>query len=588
MARTGADVVIEALIREGVEVIFGYPGGAILDVFDRLYLSRDKFRFVLTRHEQGATHMADGYARVTGRPGVVIVTSGPGATNTVTGIATAYMDSVPMVIITGQVPSSMIGNDAFQEADVTGITRPVTKHNYLVKDVNDLPRVLKEAFVVAAAGRPGPVLVDIPKDIQRAECHTPYPDTVLLPSYRPTYEGNVNQIKKAAEAIKTAKRPLAYVSGGVISSNASAELYAFIKKTHMPVTTTLMGLGAYPDTEPESLKILGMHGTKYANYAVQNCDLLIAIGARFDDRVTGKVTEFAPKATIIHIDIDPSSISKNVPAHIPVVGDVKDVLHKLTDMVHPPDISEWTSQVAEWKQKHPLGNHTPTAPGIPAQHVMRMIDKISGGEAIVVTDVGQQQMWAMQLINCTRPRSFVSSGGLGTMGFGLPAAIGAQFAQPDRVVFAVCGDGGFQMNAQELTTAAINNIPVISVICNNAYLGMVRQWQELFYDGHYSSVCLNKNVNCPDTCVNRKGAKGTGPGCPPYLPDFVKLAEAHGCHAQRVTKAEDVEAALRAAVEIARTKKQPSVIECITAREDNVFPMVPAGKRLDDMVDSLA
>jgi len=587
MARTGADVVIEALQREGVDLIFGYPGGAILDVFDRLYLAGDAFRFVLTRHEQGATHMADGYARVTGRPGVVVVTSGPGATNTVTGIATAYMDSVPMVVITGQVPSSMIGNDAFQEADVTGITRPITKHNYLVKDVDDLPGVLKEAFYVAASGRPGPVLVDIPKDIQKKACTTPYPASISMPTYRPTYEGNLNQIRKAADAIKASARPLIYAGGGVIISNAADELRAFIRKTHIPITTTLMGLGAYPDNEPESLKVLGMHGTKYANYAIQNCDLLIAVGARFDDRVTGKTSEFAPKATVIHIDIDPSSISKNVLAHVPVVGDVKDVLKKLTDLVQPPDISAWTAQVAEWKRKYPLAENGGDGKGIPAQQVMRAIDRISAGEAIVATDVGQHQMWAMQYITCTRPRSFISSGGLGTMGFGLPAAIGAQLALPDRTVFCVSGDGGFQMNAQELTTAAINNVPVVAVIFNNAYLGMVRQWQELFYDGHYSMACLNRDINCPATCTNRKGSTGSKSTCPPYRPDFVKLAEAHGCFAQRVTKTDEVEPALRNAVKVAHEKKQPAVIECITAREDNVFPMVPAGKSLDEMVDSL-
>ena len=586
MARKGADIVVEAMQQEGVEVIFGYPGGAILDVFDAVYMAG--LRFVLVRHEQGAAHMADGYARVTGKPGVCIVTSGPGATNTITGIATAYMDSIPMVVITGQVPSSMIGNDAFQEADVTGITRPITKHNYLVKDVNDLPRVLKEAFYLAGSGRPGPVLVDIPKDVQKRECAVPYPAQVQMPSYRPTYEGNVNQIKKAAEAIKHAKRPLAYVGGGVISSNASAELYAFIKKTHMPVTMTLMGLGAYPDTEPESLKVLGMHGTRYANYAVQQCDLLIAIGARFDDRVTGKLSEFAPEATVIHIDIDPSSISKNVAAHVPVVGDVKDVLHKLTEMVQPPDIAAWIAQVNEWKQKYPLTTNGAGGKGIPAQHVMRTIDAVSHGEAIIVTDVGQHQMWAMQFINYTRPRSFLSSGGLGTMGFGLPAAIGAQIAAPERTVICISGDGGFQMNAQELTTAAINNIPVVCVICNNAYLGMVRQWQELFYEGHYAMVCLNRDVSCPSVCTNRKGCDGPKTSCPPYRPDFVKLAEAHGCSAERVTAVAEVEPALRRAIATARAKRQPFVLECITAREDNVFPMVPVGARLDEMVDSLA
>ena len=579
MARTGADVVVEALHKEGVEVIFGYPGGAILDVFDKLYAA--DFRFIVGRHEQGITHMADGYARVTGKPGVVIVTSGPGATNTVTGLATAYMDSVPLVDITGQVPSSVIGNDAFQEADITGITRPVTKHNYLLKDVAELPLVLKEAFYLATAGRPGPILIDFPKDMQREECHEPYPEKLDMPTYKPTYKGNINQIKKAAQAIKQAKKPVAYVGGGAITSGAHKELYEFIKKTGMPVTTTLLGIGAYPEAEPESLKMLGMHGTKYANYAVTNCDLLVAIGARFDDRVTGKTSEFAHQAKIIHIDIDPTSISKNVPADVPVVGDVKMVLAKLNEIVERPDTDEWMRQMTEWKKKHPL-EFKADSPDILPQEVIAAINDVADGEAIICTDVGQHQMWSTHFITYKNPRSFLSSGGLGTMGYGLPAAIGASIGAPEKLVFNICGDGGFQMNIQELTTAAINNVPVISVVLNNEYLGMVRQWQELFYDRKYAMTCMRRTAGCSKQCDAPCGE------CPPYIPDFVKVAEGNGCYSQRITRREDIKPAFEKAVEVARDKQQPVVLEFVVAREQNVYPMVPTGARLDDMLDRLA
>lgn len=580
MARTGADVVVEALVNEKVEVVFGYPGGAILDVFDRLYQAQDKFRFILVRHEQGAAHMADGYARATGKPGICVVTSGPGATNTVTGIATAYMDSIPMVIISGQVPSYYIGNDAFQEADVTGITRPITKHNYLVKNVKDLPRVLKEAFYIATTGRPGPVLVDIAKDVQKAACDIPYPDSVDLPSYQPNYEGHMNQIKKMAEAIKHAKRPVAYVGGGAILSNASEELYTFIKKTQIPVTMTLMGLGAYPTTEPESLHMLGMHGTRYANYAVQESDLLIAIGSRFDDRVTGKLDGFAPQAKIIHVDIDPTSISKNVKVDIPVVGDVRDVLSKLNKIVEAPAIDEWRARIAEWKQKYPL-TYKLREDQLIAQEVIVAINKLTHGDAIITTDVGQHQMWAAQFLHFTQPRHWITSGGLGTMGFGLPSAIGAQAAFPDKLVINISGDGGIQMVAQEFATARMNKLPVVTVILNNAYLGMVRQWQELFYDKHYAMTCLERTAECTLWCG------GPGSECPAYIPDFVKLAEAHDCYGQRITKREEIEPALKAACERARKEQRPSVLEFMVAREENVYPMVPAGARLDQMIDSL-
>lgn len=582
MPRTGADVVVEAIKREEAKVVFGYPGGAILDVFDKLYLAQDGYRFILVRHEQGATHMADGYARATGKPGVVVVTSGPGATNTVTGIATAYMDSSPLVVITGQVPSHYIGNDAFQEADVTGITRPITKHNYLVKDVNDLPRILKEAFYIAASGRPGPVLIDIPKDIQKKPCTAPYPDTVDLPSYRPNYEGHTNQIKKMAEAIKHAQRPVAYVGGGAILSNAGPELATFIKKTGIPITTTLMALGAYPQHEPENLLMLGMHGTRYANYAVQECDLLLAIGARFDDRVTAKIEEFAPHAKIVHVDIDPTSISKNLTVDIPVVGDIRDVLHKLNAIVERPEIGAWQQKIEEWKQQHPL-TFKPRNGEIIPQEVIAAIDRVTQGEAIITTDVGQHQMWSAQFLRFKYPRTWITSGGLGTMGFGLPSAIGAQAAFPDKLVINISGDGGFQMLAEELATASINKLPVVSVIINNMYLGMVRQWQELFYDKHYAMSCLERSHDCLLLCSNPQA----GP-CPKYVPDFVKLAEAYDCVGLRVSARDQIEPVLRQAIKTARADQRPVVIEYIVAREENVWPMVPAGARLDQMMDSLA
>ncbi len=582
MPRTGADVVVEAIKREEAKVVFGYPGGAILDVFDKLYLAQDGYRFILVRHEQGATHMADGYARATGKPGVVVVTSGPGATNTVTGIATAYMDSSPLVVITGQVPSHYIGNDAFQEADVTGITRPITKHNYLVSAVNDLPRILKEAFYIAASGRPGPVLIDIPKDIQKMACDVPYPDTVDLPSYRPNYEGHTNQIKKMAEAIKHAKRPVAYVGGGAILSNAGPELSIFIKKTGIPITTTLMALGAYPQQEPENLLMLGMHGTRYANYAVQECDLLLAIGARFDDRVTARIEEFAPHAKIVHVDIDPTSISKNLTVDIPVVGDIRDVLHKLNAIVERPDIGAWQQKIEEWKQQYPL-TFKPRNGEIIPQEVIAAIDRVTQGEAIITTDVGQHQMWSAQFLRFKYPRTWITSGGLGTMGFGLPSAIGAQAAFPDKLVINISGDGGFQMLAEELATASINKLPVVSVIINNMYLGMVRQWQEMFYDKHYAMTCLERSHDCLLLCNNPTDGR-----CPKYVPDFVKLAEAYDCVGLRVSARDQIEPVLRQAIKTARTELRPVVIEYIVAREENVWPMVPAGARLDQMLDSLA
>ena len=576
-SRTGAQLVAEALIKENVDVVFGYPGGAILDTFDALYLAKDKLRFVLARHEQGAVHMADGYARATGRVGVVVVTSGPGATNAVTGIATANMDSVPLVVICGQVGTSVIGNDAFQEADVTGITRPVSKHNYLVNDIKELPNVIKEAFHIAATGRPGPVVIDLPKDVQKATTNIPYPETVDIPTYQPNYEGNMNQVRKMAAAIKKAKKPLAYVGGGAIIAGATEELYKFIKKTRIPVAETLMGLGAYPEDEPENLRMLGMHGTCYANYAVQDCDLLIAIGARFDDRVTGNVSTFSQNATIVQIDIDPSSISKIKTAHIPVVGDVKDVLTKLNEIVEAPDLTEWWEKIEAWRKEFPLCYGKPQDGCIMPQYVIEEISKAAGPDAIFVTDVGQHQMWAAQYLQINKPRTFLSSGGLGTMGFGLPAALGAQCGKPDQVVFSICGDGGFQMLIEELAVGRLNKLPVVCVVLNNSCLGMVRQWQELFYSKHYA-MSITDTTN--DSLLEPEAT-------PRYIPDFIKVAEAYDCIGERVTKSERVAAAIKEAMEKAKKERRPALLEFVVEPRANVFPMVPAGASLEQMMGRL-
>ncbi|MDP3786360.1 MAG: biosynthetic-type acetolactate synthase large subunit [Candidatus Omnitrophota bacterium] len=551
----GARILIESLKKEGVEAIFGFPGGAVLPLFDALYSA--PFRFVLVRHEQGAAHAADGYARATGKPGVCIATSGPGATNLVTGIATAYMDSIPMVVITGQVKTFMIGNDAFQEADIVGITRPITKHNYLVKDVNDLARIVKEAFHIASTGKPGPVLIDFPSDVQLAETEFHYPAEVNIRSYKPTYCGHPGQIKRAAKMIAESKRPVIYAGGGVILSGASKELREFAEKINSPVTMTLLGLGGFPGNHELSLGMLGMHGTGYANHAVQNCDLLIAIGARFDDRVTGKIDEFAPHAKIIHIDIDPSAISKSVVVDIPIVGDAKCVLGELLKIVHRPHDKSWTEKIVEWKEKHPLSYKMDDK--LRPQYVIQQICEATKGEAIIATDVGQHQMWTAQWYRFMRPRELLSSGGLGTMGYGFPAGIGAKVGKPDSEVFVITGDGSIQMNIQELATAVVNNIHVKIAILNNSYLGMVRQWQELFYGKRYSHTRLAN-------------------------PDFVKIAEAYGAVGIRVEKKEEV----RPAIEKAMHTKNVVVMDFRVEEEENVYPMVPAGKRLDDMIGSMA
>lgn len=572
--RTGVECLMDGLKAAGVQMIFGLPGGSVLDIFNGLYNA--PFKFILARHEQGATHMADGYARATGRVGCCLVTSGPGATNAVTGLGTAYMDSIPLVCISGQVPTNMIGNDAFQEADTTGITRPVTKHNYLVRSVDDLPRTIAEAFYIARTGKPGPVLIDIPKDVQRASTKATTPERVNIRGYNPNTEGHPKQIARLAEAINKAKKPLFYVGGGAIAANAAVEVAQLVHKTKIPVTTTLLGLGAFPETDPLALRMLGMHGSVTANYATHHCDLLVSIGARFDDRVTGKIAEFAPHAKIAHIDIDPTAISKSVLVDIPVVGDVKQVLSALIPMVESKDRAEWLAQIQNWKQKNPFAYDQSGAKLMP-QYVIEQIYSLTKGDAIIVTEVGQHQMWAAHYYKYTQPRTFISSGGLGTMGFGLPAAIGAQFGCPAKMVVDISGDGSAQMNFQELVVAVEHQAPIKVVILNNGYLGMVRQWQEMFYKKQYSATCLGQSGRGHNEKIKDRPDK-------PYLPDFVKLAEAHGALGLR--------AKTRAAVVPTLTKAfeadGPAVVECMVEPEANVFPMVPAGASLTEMIQSMA
>lgn len=554
---TGAQILLESLKREGVRVMFGYPGGQVLPIFDTLY--DFDIKFILTRHEQGAAHAADGYARATGKPGVCLATSGPGATNLITGIANAYMDSIPMIAITGQVKTSLIGNDAFQEADVTGITRPITKHNYLVKDVKDLARTVREAFFIASSGRPGPVLIDIPSDVQLQDTEFIWPEKVDIRGYKPTYFGHPGQIKKAAKLIAAANKPLIYAGGGVITASAHRELKELAERIQAPVTTTLMGMGAFPDTHNLSLGMLGMHGTAYANHATMESDLIIAVGARFDDRVTGRLDAFAPYAKVIHIDIDPSSISKNVRVDIPIVGDARNILVKLLEEIKKiPDTSGWLKTIDGWKKKYPL-TYKKDNGMIKPQYVIEQIYEATKGEALITTEVGQNQMWAAQWYKYTHPRTFISSGGLGTMGFGFPAAMGAKLGCPEKTVFDIAGDGSIQMNIQELATCVCNKIDVKVAILNNGYLGMVRQWQELFYKKRYSYTCITS-------------------------PDFVKLAESYGALGLRVTKKEDV----RPAIEKAIATKNTVFIDFQVEGEENVFPMVPAGEAINRMIEGLA
>lgn len=560
MKISGSEIIIESLKREGVKHIFGYPGGVVLNIFDSLYENKD-IQLILTRHEQGAIHAADGYARATGKAGVALVTSGPGATNTVTGIATASMDSIPLVVFSGQVPTMLIGNDAFQEADIVGITRPCTKYNYLVKDVNDLSRIIKEAFHIATTGRPGPVLIDLPKDVTSGKAEFTWPELDMR-SYRPTYEGNKWMITQAAHTIAKAKKPVIIAGGGVISSGAHKELRELAEYTEVPVTMTLMGLGSFPGTHALSLGMLGMHGTYYANKAVQDSDVLVAIGMRFDDRVTGKVEAFAPHAKIVHIDIDPTSIRKNIRVDVPIVGDVKRVL-TVMNKVLKEEVKEqwaevrkaWLKQVEEWKAERPM-TYTWNDEEIKPQFVVEKIYELTKGDAIITTEVGQNQMWAAQFYKYDKPRTWLSSGGLGTMGYGFPAAIGAQLAFPNKLVVDIAGDGSIQMNIQELATAVINKLPVKVAILNNRYLGMVRQWQELFYNERYSYSHLD------------------------VVPDFVEIAHAYRAVGLRATKPSEVEPILKEAFKI----HKPVFMDFVVYWKEKVYPMVPAGAPIDHML----
>mgnify|MGYP001817923810 FL=1 len=562
MKLTGSKILLECLLQEGVDTIFGYPGGTVINIYDDLMDSPVKH--ILTRHEQAAVHAADGYARATGKVGVAIATSGPGATNTITGIATAYMDSIPMVVITGQVPTPLIGNDAFQEADVIGLTRPITKHNYLVRDIKDLAMTVKKAFYIARTGRPGPVVIDLPKDIQIAAAKFEYPESVELRGYKPTFSGNMRMIDKAAKMILSAKKPVLYVGGGASLTDAHSELLELAEMLQAPVTTTLMGMASFPTRHDLSLGMLGMHGTYYANMAVTNSDLLVALGARFDDRVTGKIATFAPHAKVIHVDIDPTSIKKNVRVDLPIVGDLRDVLRKLNKQLAEKQdelelmrdaLKPWHDEIAGWRKDHPM-TYKASKTEIKPQLVVEKLRELSNDDAIVTTEVGQHQMWTAQFFDFTQPRTFLSSGGLGTMGYGLPAALGAQAAFPDRQVIDISGDGSFQMNSQELATLVQYRLPVKIVILNNNVLGMVRQWQQLFFDKRYSQTCMELPI------------------------DFVKLAEAYGATGLRATKPDQVEDVIRQAFE----PPGPVNMEFKISREENVMPMVPAGAGINEML----
>ena len=574
----GSRALVAALQHEGCEVIFGYPGGVAIPFYDALYDS--DLRHVLVRHEQGAAHAADGYARATGKVGVCTATSGPGAANLVTGIATAYLDSTPLVAITWQVRSDLIGTDAFQEADITGMTLPIVKHSYLVKDTADLPRIVHEAFHIASTGRPGPVVIDIPVDVALGEAVYHEATTIDLPGYKPTVTGHIRQIRAAARVINEAERPVLYLGGGVIASDAAPEILRLAELRRLPVATTLMALGAFPETHELSMGMLGMHGTVTANYAVHECDLLINIGARFDDRVTGKLKAFAPHAKVVHVDVDPAEIGKNVAPIVPIVGDAKRItaalVKELEGMEWSPEQTEpWMARIAGRKDEFPLHYDDPEDGSLAPQFVIQEIDRVTGHDAVICTDVGQHQMWATQYYTYTFPRQFVSSGGLGTMGFGLPAAIGAKIGRPDATVIDICGDGGFQMTMQELATAMSDDVPVVVCILNNGYLGMVRQWQDLFWNKRYSFTCIDASdcADCPKApeCL-RRGRRSQ--------PDFVKLAEAFGAVGMRVTKKEEVESALREAIAGDRL----TVIDFKVAQEENVFPMVPAGSEITEMI----
>ncbi len=563
MELTGADIVVQCLAEEGVEYLFGYPGGAVLHIYDALY-KQDKVHHILVRHEQAATHAADGYARSTGKPGVVLVTSGPGATNAVTGIATAYMDSIPMVVITGQVPRPLIGNDAFQEVDSVGITRPIVKHNFLVEDVKDLAMTLKKAFYVATTGRPGPVVVDIPKDVTAHKTEFSYPREIKMRSYNPTVRGHSGQIKKAMDIILSAKKPMIYTGGGVILSNASEELTKFTRTLGSPITNTLMGLGAYPASDKQFVGMLGMHGTYEANMSMHHCDVLIAIGARFDDRVTGNLEKFCPDARIVHVDVDPASISKNVKVDVPIVGDVQQVMVEFNKYLEESErrlesgaLHSWWQQIEEWRAQDCL-KYDRNSDLIKPQFVVEQLHKVTSGDAFVTSDVGQHQMFAAQFYPFDKPRRWINSGGLGTMGFGLPAAMGVQLAHPDSTVACVTGEGSIQMCIQELATCTQFGLPIKIINLNNGYLGMVRQWQEFFYEKRYSMSYMDS------------------------LPDFVALAQSYGHVGIRVDKPADVEPALQEAM--GQYKDRLVFLDFMTDREENVYPMIPAGAGLNEMI----
>ncbi len=560
MKLTGSQILLKCLEREDVKDIFGYPGGVVLDIYDELTRT-PQIKHILVRHEQAAVHAADGYARASGKVGVALVTSGPGATNTVTGIASAYLDSIPIVVISGQVPTALIGNDAFQEVDIVGITRPCTKHNYLVKDINQLAHTVHEAFHIARSGRPGPVLVDLPKDIVQASIVPKFPEAIKIKSYNPTYHANPRQVKRALELMLSAKRPVLYTGGGIILSEASEELAKFAHLLQIPVTSTLMGLGGFPGDDPLWMGMLGMHGTYCANMAVSQADVLVGIGARFDDRVTGKLSDFAPHAKIIHVDIDPSSISKNVHVDIPIVGDCRDALQQFIDLMHEAPAQDWTrirgewlETIAAWEKEHPL-TYTWSDTVIKPQYVIEKLWELTKGDAFITTEVGQNQMWAAQFYRFKKPRRLMTSGGLGVMGYGFPAAMGVQVAQPEATVIDIAGDGSIQMNIQELITVVENKLPVKIAILNNTFLGMVRQWQQLFYERRYSSTPL-------------------------AAPDFVKLAEAYGAVGLRATKPQEVVPVIKEALNTPR----PVIMDFRVEPEECVMPMVPAGKAIHEML----
>lgn len=569
--RSGAQALVESLEKAGVEYLFGYPGGQVLDIFN--CLPEAKFKFILGRHEQGCAHMADGYARATGKPGVCLVTSGPGATNTVTGLATAAIDGVPMIVITGQVPLSLIGTDAFQEADTTGIARGVSKHCFLVKSADEIPETVAEAFYIATHGKPGPVVIDIPKNCQQALTAAKYPERVSLRAYHPESTATTAQLNRLAKLINEAKRPILYAGGGVIASGAAPDLAALARRAHIPVATTLMGLGAFDEHDPLALGLAGMHGSAAANWSIHEADLIVALGVRFSDRVTAKLSEYAKQSKLVHIDCDPASINKNVHADLGIVADVKDVLTTVLSRIKASDHTEWLHHIAEWKRLKPMSYKTIRQGVIMPQAAIEAIDKVTGGKAVVVTDVGQHQMWAAQYFRHNRPRHFLSSGGMGTMGFGIPAAIGAALAGPDAPVVCICGDGGAQMTFEEVVVAVEHKLPVTFIVINNECLGMVRQWQELFYNKRYAGSILSSKGRCQNEHIEDDLDYD-------YLPNFVKLAEAHGAKAYRVIDPDKLESTLKRAIFSGKT----SVVEIIVEPRANVYPMIPGGKSVTEMV----